>query len=245
MNMSASKIIKVNATRSTNDKVKMLIKSKKILSGDIIVAKYQYKGRGQLMNKWHSSYGKNLLCSILYKPLDVNIDRTFCINQAVSLAVLKTIRKFNNQTSLIKWPNDILSVNKKIAGILIENSLNSNKITHSIIGIGININQVFFKSLPKATSIKKISNKNIVIDRVLYELIDNYKYYFNRINEIKYINDKYNQNIFGKEGCRFVIKGKEYKGKIISISNTGIIKFKTDSKEIEDCDSRKIKLLYD
>ena len=63
--MYASKIIKVNATRSTNDKVKMLIKSKKIKSGDIILAKYQYGGRGQHKNKWYSSNGKNLLCSML------------------------------------------------------------------------------------------------------------------------------------------------------------------------------------
>ena len=179
--MSASKIIKVNATRSTNDKVKMLIKSKKILSRDLIIAKYQYGGRGQRMNKWHSSYGKNLLCSLFYKPLDINADRTFLINLVVSLAVLKTIRKFNNEKCLIKWPNDILSVNKKIAGILVENSLSSDKVNYSIIGLGININQVFFKRLPNATSIKKISNKNIDIDGVLNELIDSYKFYFTKI----------------------------------------------------------------
>ena len=243
--MSASKIIKVNATRSTNDKVKMLIKSKKILSGDLIVAKYQYGGRGQLMNNWYSSYGKNLLCSMFYMPLDINADRTFIINQAVSLAVLNTIKKFNNEKCLIKWPNDILSVNKKIAGILVENSLNSGKVNHSIIGVGINVNQVFFKSLPNATSIKKISNKNIIVERLLNELIENYKYYFTKINDVKYINDEYNQNIFGKKGCRFILNGKEYIGKIISISNTGIIKLNTDSGEIGNYDSREVKLIYD
>ena len=243
--MSASKIIKVNATRSTNDKVKMLIKSKKIFSGDLIIAKYQYGGRGQRMNKWYSSYGKNLLCSLFYMPVDINADKTFIVNQAVSLAVLKTIRKFNNEKCLIKWPNDILSVNKKIAGILVENSLSSNKLNHSIIGVGLNINQVFFKRLPNATSIKKISNKNIDVQRVLNELIDSYKYYFTKINDIEYINDQYNRNIFGKHGCRFIINGKKQSGKIISISNTGIIKLKTDSKKIGTYDSRKVKLLYD
>ena len=64
--MSTIKIIKVNATRSTNDKVKMLIKSKKITSGDIVSAKYQYGGRGQLTKRWYSSYGKNLLCSLYF-----------------------------------------------------------------------------------------------------------------------------------------------------------------------------------
>ncbi|MBT4813303.1 MAG: hypothetical protein HON89_02500, partial [Cryomorphaceae bacterium] len=92
--MSTIKIIKVNATRSTNDKVKMLIKSKKIISGDIVSAKYQYGGRGQLTNRWYSSYGKNLLCSLYFEFPKISPDLGFSINYAVCLSVLKTIRKF-------------------------------------------------------------------------------------------------------------------------------------------------------
>tara|TARA_B100001057_G_scaffold498791_1_gene607101 strand:- start:570 stop:1301 length:732 start_codon:yes stop_codon:yes gene_type:complete len=243
--MSASKIIKVNATRSTNDKVKMLIKSKKIESWDIIVAKYQYGGRGQHTNKWYSSYGKNLLCSMLYKPEDVNVNQIFCINQLVSLAVLKTIRKFNSETCLIKWPNDILSVNKKISGILVENSLNLNHVNYSIIGVGINVNQVYFKKLPNATSLKKISNNNFNIREVLNELIDNYRFFFSRINELDYINKEYNKNIFGKDGCKFLINGRKEHGKIIKISNNGIVKLNLGSKGIQKHDPREVKIIYD
>ena len=243
--MSASKIIKVNATRSTNDRVKMLIKSKKIESGDIIVAKYQYGGRGQHVNKWYSSYGKNLLCSMLYRPLDLNVNQVFSINQVVSLAVLKTIRKFNKEKCLIKWPNDILSVNKKISGILVENSLSLNQVNYSIVGVGININQVSFKKLPNATSLKKISNSDIIIQEVLNELIENYRFFFSRINELKYINEEYNKNIFGKDGCKIVVNGRRQHGKIINISNNGIVKLNLYSKGIQEFDPRKIKILYD
>ena len=82
---------------------------------------------------------------------------------------------------MIKWPNDILSVNKKISGILVENSLSLNQVNYSIIGVGINVNQVLFKKLPNATSLKKISNSDIIIQEVLNELIDNYKFFFSRI----------------------------------------------------------------
>ena len=243
--MSTSKIIKVNATRSTNDRVKMLIKSKKIESGDIVVAKYQYGGRGQNTNKWYSSYGKNLLCSILYRPLDVNANQIFCINQVVSLAVLKTIRKFNKEKCFIKWPNDIMSVNKKISGILVENSLSLNQVNYSIIGVGINVNQVLFKKLPNATSLKKITKSNFLIQEVLNELIENYKFYFSRIDELDFINRKYNKNIFGKDGCKLIIGGRRQYGKIISISKNGIVKLELDSKGIQEFDPRKVKILYD
>ena len=243
--MSASKIIKVNATRSTNDRVKMLIKSKKIESGDIVVAKYQYGGRGQNTNKWYSSYGKNLLCSILYRPLDVNANQIFCINQIVSLAVLETIRKFNKEKCFIKWPNDIMSVNKKISGILVENSLCHNQVNYSIIGVGINVNQVFFKKLPNATSLKKITKSNFLIQEVLNELIENYKFYFSRIDELDFINRKYNKNIFGKDGCKLIIGGRRQYGKIISISKNGVVKLELDSRGIQEFDPRKIKILYD
>ena len=242
--MSTSKIIKVNATRSTNDRVKMLIKSKKIESGDFIVAKYQYGGRGQHTNKWYSSYGKNLLCSMLFRPLNLNSNQIFCINQGVSLAVLKTIRKFNNEKCLIKWPNDILSVNKKISGILVENSLSLNQVNYSIIGVGINVNQVLFKKLPNATSLKKISKSNIAIQEVFNELINNYKFFFSKISELKYINEEYNKNIFGKDGCRFIFNGKRQYGKIISVSNSGIVKLNLDTKGIQEYDARNVKILY-
>ena len=107
--MTAYNIIKVNATKSTNDKVKMLIKSKKINNLDIISAKYQYKGRGQQNNRWFSSYGNNLLCSLYLKlPNDFN-SPLFTINFAATLSVLDTIRFFNDKKSFIKWPNDILA----------------------------------------------------------------------------------------------------------------------------------------
>ena len=119
--MSHYNIIKVNATRSTNDKVKMLIKSKKINNKDVLCAKYQYKGRGQQTNRWFSSYGNNLLCSLyLQFDKDFNVP-IYALNFVTSLSVLNTVKFFSNEKALIKWPNDILSGNHKISGILIEN----------------------------------------------------------------------------------------------------------------------------
>ena len=109
--MCTIKIIKVNATRSTNDKVKMLIKSKKIVSGDIISAKYQYAGRGQLYNRWYSSNGKNLLCSLYFIFPKILANQSYSINYAVSLSVLKTVKKFTSTPLTSSIPNIILLIN--------------------------------------------------------------------------------------------------------------------------------------
>ena len=120
-------LIKLNATSSTNDKVKTLIKSGKIGSGDIVWAEYQYKGRGQYKNKWTSTRGKNLLIS-LYKEFKVlTVQQSSYINFVVSLSIIDTIDHYIPSNNYIKWPNDILSAQKKISGILIENNIKGDK----------------------------------------------------------------------------------------------------------------------
>ena len=71
----------------------------------------------------------------------------------------------------IKWPNDILSENKKIGGILIENFFNKSKIKASVIGVGLNLNQEKFEKLPKATSLKIITGEKWASKIILNALI--------------------------------------------------------------------------
>jgi BirA family biotin operon repressor/biotin-[acetyl-CoA-carboxylase] ligase len=241
--MSTIKIIKVNATRSTNDKVKMLIKSKKIISGHIVSSKYQYGGRGQLSNRWYSSYGKNLLCSLYYIFPKITSNQAYSINYAVSLSVLKTVKKFISDQVFIKWPNDIMAGDKKISGILIENTLRSNKIYSTIIGTGININQIIFRNLPNATSIKQSSKKDISVDSVLNELIKNYKFYFSNINNLEELSKEYHENLYGLDGCTFLLNGETLKGKVVEVIENGQIKVKIDSKGISKYNSGDIKII--
>ena len=99
--MTSYNIIKVNATKSTNDKVKMLIKSKKINNKDVISAKYQYKGKGQLARRWFSSYGNNLLCSLYLEFTKDFKSPIYALNFATSLSVLKTVNFFSNEKGFI------------------------------------------------------------------------------------------------------------------------------------------------
>ena len=241
--MSTIKIIKVNATKSTNDKVKMLIKSKKINAGQIICAKYQYKGKGQSSKRWYSSYDKNLLCSLYYEFHDLDPRSSYLVNYAVSLAVLKTVKKFITNKTYIKWPNDILSENKKISGILIENTITLKKINNCVIGVGLNVNQTVFNKLPCATSLKKLLGKEINVDQVLNELINNYSFYFRKINDDEYLTCKYLENLYGLNKCKFQLENRILNGKIISVLNNGKIRVNLDTLGINDYSSSEIKII--
>ena len=242
--MTSYNIIKVNATKSTNDKVKMLIKSKKINNKDVISAKYQYKGKGQLARRWFSSYGNNLLCSLYLEFTKGYNSPIYGLYFAASLSVLKTVNFFSKEKSFIKWPNDILSENKKISGILIENNFKSSDLSYSIIGAGINVNQTRFNSLKHATSLKKINGKNIDLDEVLDQLLKNYDTYFKRIHDIRYLSKEFNQNLYGKDKCKFLIKEKIFNGKVERVLNNGNLVAQLENIGSKEFKSSDIKIIY-
>ena len=242
--MTAYNIIKVNATKSTNDKVKMLIKSKKINNKDVISAKYQYKGKGQLAKRWFSSYGNNLLCSLYLEFTKDFKSPIYALNFATSLSVLKTVNFFSKEKSFIKWPNDILSENRKISGILIENNFKSSDLTYSIIGTGINVNQTRFNNLKHATSLKKISGKNIDLDEVLDQLLKNYDTYFKRIYDIGYLHKEFNQNLYGKNKCKFLLKEKKFNGKVERVLHNGNLVAQIENIGSKEFKSSEIKIIY-
>ncbi len=238
-------LIKLNATSSTNDKVKILLKSKKISSGDIVWAQYQYKGRGQYENKWHSSKGKNLLISCYKEFEELKQKQYSYINFVISLSVLKTIEHYISNDNYIKWPNDIMSGQKKISGILVENNIKGDKLNSSIIGIGINVNQIRFRNIPNATSIKLITRNEIRIEDVLDKLIQNIGSYFKKliVKDFDNLLSIYNSKLYGRDYCKFLINNKIFEGKVINVNSTGSINVKINGRGIKEYKSNGIKIL--
>ena len=153
-------IIKLSAIDSTNDYLKQLSREKKLDNFTIVVANEQTKGRGQMGSKWVSEVGKNLTFSVLVKNVMIPNEKLFDWNIVVALAVLEVLERHEIQKVSIKWPNDIMADSKKVGGILIENVLKSGESFDSVVGIGLNLNQTNFEDLPKATSLKSLTNKN-------------------------------------------------------------------------------------
>lgn len=140
-------------TASTNSYCKELLNSSTLPPEGLVVhADFQTEGKGQMGNEWLVESGKNLTYSCVTYPEFIHPSEQFYLNMAVSLSVIELLDEYIGNAK-IKWPNDIYINNKKIGGILIENSLMGNKLQSSILGIGLNINQNSFKGLPNATSL--------------------------------------------------------------------------------------------
>jgi BirA family biotin operon repressor/biotin-[acetyl-CoA-carboxylase] ligase len=166
------KIIKLSAIDSTNSFLKEMASSSTVENFTVVVTENQIKGRGQQGSTWESEVGKNLIFSVfvVFDALNV-LDKKY-LSYAVSLAVFEVLQQENIPRIAIKWPNDILSANKKIGGILIENSLKGSKISSSVIGIGLNVNQTRFSStLEKASSLKLTSNRTFNLEQLLEDMV--------------------------------------------------------------------------
>ena len=165
-------LITLKEVDSTNTFLKdALSKSTPFLDGSVIMADRQLAGRGQSGNSWISEAGKNLTFSVLLNPVFLAIERQFDLNMAVSLALNDFFNKYKIQSATIKWPNDSYINNKKVAGILIENILQGNKIKHAIIGIGLNVNQDNFPAnLKNVTSLKQALHQDYNLMQILGEI---------------------------------------------------------------------------
>jgi BirA family biotin operon repressor/biotin-[acetyl-CoA-carboxylase] ligase len=169
--MSFFNLIKINATSSTNDFLKERHLKRSCQDGDLVWAKDQTAGRGQRGNGWISN-PKNSLTISVYKAYEIlTIHDAFAISVACSLAIVQALNSIRVPDLSIKWPNDILSANKKIGGILIENYFKKNRLSASIIGIGLNINHLFSNDIPHAGSLELATGIKREPEQVLREMI--------------------------------------------------------------------------
>jgi len=139
--------------------------------GSVWAARFQQAGRGQKGNKWESAAGENLMFSILLRPDFLQAERQFVIAQVGALAVCDLFSSWGLEAT-IKWPNDIYIGNKKIQGMLIEHFLSGALLSASIVGIGINLNQIHFRSdAPNPTSVLLETGQKRAPEKVLTSLL--------------------------------------------------------------------------
>jgi BirA family biotin operon repressor/biotin-[acetyl-CoA-carboxylase] ligase len=164
-------LIHLESTESTHMLLQQLADSGEVVCGKMIVADYQTGGKGQGANQWHSKAGLNILMSFCWCPTNFQASRQFGISMAVSLAVVRLLDQCGIADVTIKWPNDIWSGKCKLAGVLVSNTIRGINISHSIISIGLNVNQLSFpQELPNPASMASLTgkayNRHALIERL-------------------------------------------------------------------------------
>lgn len=240
------KIIKLDAIDSTNTFLKELCYGNSVDDFTIVITNNQTKGRGQMSTVWNSKIGKNLTFSIVTKFDDLSIDNQFYISKCISLAIYETLSAFLSVKIAIKWPNDILAEHQKICGVLIENSVKKSKINHSIIGIGLNVNQEKFENLPNATSMKLVSRTNFILDEVLEKLVDNIKRNVTLLKEKKLslIDELYMKRLYMLNKPTMFKDAKQtiFMGKIVGVSTNGKLQVILENETIKEFTLKEIQL---
>lgn len=156
---------------STNTWLKESLVAHKLPEGTLVLAEHQTDGKGQFGAIWSSEPFSSLTFSILLKPIFLPISNTYDISICIALAIHDCLNELRPGFK-IKWPNDIYFENKKVAGILIENQIHKSTCEHSVVGIGLNVNQTDFFKLPNAISLKQIIGVNFPIQNLLDRLCE-------------------------------------------------------------------------
>jgi BirA family transcriptional regulator, biotin operon repressor / biotin---[acetyl-CoA-carboxylase] ligase len=204
--------------------------------GAVITATEQFGGRGQAGKPWLTESGKNIIMSVLLKPVFLEPRQVFYLNKAIALAVHDALATEIHGVK-IKWPNDMVHQNKKIAGILIENVLGAHRIQQTIIGIGINVNQTEFdSSLPNPTSIINITGRETdlseLFDKICAQLE---KYYLQlRTGQFTTIDALYHHHLLNHQSEQtFLYQNQKITATISGVSAGGKLILHTPTEKLE------------
>lgn len=240
-------IIKLNAIPSTNDYLKDLLLNNQLKDFTIVVAEYQTKGKGQMGAVWQVEPSTNLTFSMLLTSTYFSLEDIFTVNIVVANAIHKVLLSFGLRNISVKWPNDIMSDNKKIGGILIENNIKADGVINSIIGIGLNVNQTNFDDLPQASSILKSSGVLVDKNELMIKVVNVFKEVVSDLKKNKFDEwNYYHENLFKKNiPVTFETKnGIKFTGMIKDINQLGQLGVLNEYDELVYYNLKEIKMLY-
>lgn len=237
------RFVKLNAIDSTNDFLKKLSQTESVENFTVVSTETQTKGRGQMGSVWVSESGKNLIMSVLIKEVLGNVQSIFQLNAAVAVAVIAVLERHAIPKLSVKWPNDIMSGNKKIGGILIENSLKDVGNIESIVGIGLNVNQTNFELLPQASSLALVSGKTFEIDILLVEIAQALKENTARLDLAWQL---YTEKLFKKDVPMAFQdqQGLRFMGIVIGVASDGKLKIQMEDGSFQTFGIKEIQMLY-
>jgi len=231
-------LIVLPSVDSTNNYLQDLCNNNQVPDGTMVVSMEQTQGRGQRGNNWRSLPGDGLYASILLLPPNFSVEKQYLLNKAIASATARYIESKITEDVKIKWPNDILIQRRKIAGILIENNLRGSLISSSIVGIGINLNQLQFDMdfETPATSLRIESGKRYLPEteaKLLFNCVwSDYQSLLNGNKEE--INTNYREHLFGLGSISsFKNTNESFKASLLDVNDEGAAILEVDGKVIQ------------
>ncbi|MEX2379336.1 MAG: biotin--[acetyl-CoA-carboxylase] ligase [Vicingaceae bacterium] len=238
-------IHRFNCLESTNIYAHQQLQAKKAKSGDIFWTLEQSQGKGQRGTSWQSEVAKNLLFSVVLK-IDLAVDKQFYLSQAVALALYAFLDSLSVEMLQLKWPNDLLVNGEKIAGILIQNSIQGNRIQDSVVGIGLNVNQIQFEDYKrKATSLKLLKNKDFDLRQLLQQFLPFLKKQLIDFEKADYekLRKEYLAYLYGYQSpMQFKDKDGAFSGKIVGVVENGYLEVEKEG-ELKSYDLKEVEFL--
>lgn len=241
-------IIKLDAITSTNDYLKDKRLKGDCKDGDLVWTKNQTAGRGQTNKVWQSEAENSISLSIYRAFGEMTPQYPFQISAAVACATVHALKSIGVPKLNIKWPNDILSCNKKIGGILIENTYKYSSLNETVIGLGLNINQQNFNSLPNASSLSMLTNRKWNLETVFDSLVRAFqKVLFSDLflTNKNYLNT-FNSFLWRKNKIsKFKDSEKEFKAIPVAVTAQGKLLLLDPAGKLEsEIDFNKAQMLY-
>jgi BirA family transcriptional regulator, biotin operon repressor / biotin---[acetyl-CoA-carboxylase] ligase len=241
----------LHEVESTNTYAMNLLRNVNAIEGTVVYTDNQTSGKGQRGSSWNSEIAQNITASVVLRPHFLNTDKTFYLSKISALAiydVLAEILPLGQYDIKIKWPNDILVDNRKIAGILIENNFTNTNIQYSVIGVGLNVNQINFSEFERAgVSMKLLTSINYNKTELLENICSKLEKWYLRLKEQKeaQIDEAYLKLMFGiNEFAHFADNnGSHFSGRIIGVSQKGKLEVELETKIVKEFDIKEIKFL--
>lgn len=237
--MESEMIRWLQSVNSTNDIARI---SLNVPNGYCVASDEQSKGRGQRGNVWVSEKSLNILASFLF-AIPLKISHSFVVSMLTSLAIVKFLAKYNCKAQ-IKWPNDIIVNNKKIAGILIENDLLGEELERSIIGVGLNVNQLDFSSIPNAISLSHVTGLQYDVRSMVVKLQQFFIAEFGQTFILDKIKDEYMANLYAADRALYRTQEFDEYAVVFDVGFDGALSLMFNNGEIRSYYFKEIEMIY-
>ena len=214
---------------STNDEAR----NPAYREGDIVIAERQTAGRGQRGHTWESAEEQNLTFSLILEPRFLPVNEQFLLSEVLALGLVDTLAEYKIEAR-IKWTNDIYVGDRKIVGMLVENSLAGGTLARTIAGIGLNVNQTEFDpSLPNPTSMSLVAGRKFDREEVLTRLHHNIMSLYEslRCDEKEVLQSRYRSTMYrlGEKHPYTLADGTIFEGTIRGVQPSGELQIEHSS----------------